>query len=125
MALTTKNVKAQQPYSVRLSFVGIAKYAIVEYVPNGTGWKVGNVVQADGHSADAQADQYGLTPLAPGEKRLVAVGANMSSATGDEDVSVTASFTQAGSEVYSDAQSGHDSGDIVMLWSRTVFVGEG
>jgi len=123
MALTTKDVKAQHPYTVSLSFSGIARYAIVEYVPDGTGWKTGKVIQADGNSADAQADVYDLTALAAGERRLVTIGANMSSATGDEDVSVTARFTQAGEEVHSDTKKGRDSGDIVVLWSRTVFVG--
>ena len=123
MPLTTKNVKAEQPYTVKLSFAGIGRYAIVEYVPSGAGWKIGKVIQSDGNSADAQADQYSLTPLEGGEKRLVAVGGNMSSATGDEDVSMTASFTQAGAEFYSDKQLGHDGGDVVILWSRTVFVG--
>ena len=85
-----------------LSFSGIARYAIVEYVPDGTGWKTGKVIQADGNSADAQADVYDLTALAAGERRLVAIGSNMSSATGDEDVSVTARFTQAGEEIHSD-----------------------
>jgi hypothetical protein len=108
---------------VKLTFEGIAKYSIIEYVPNGDGWKVGNVVQVDGNSADARTDEYALTPLAKGERRLVAVGANMSSATGDEDVSMTVTFTQGGDAFYSDKQSGHDSGDIVVLWSRTVFVG--
>src|ERR1017187_7859413 len=111
MALTSRNVKAQQPYSVKLTFEGIAKYSIIEYVPNGDGWKVGNVVQVDGNSADARTDEYALTPLAKGERRLVAVGANMSSATGDEDVSMTVTFAQGGDALYSDKQSGHDGGD--------------
>jgi len=124
MALTTKNVTAQQPYRVELSFGGIARYSVFEYVPDGTAWKPGKVIQKDGSSADAQADIYDLTPLAVGEKRLVAVGANMASATGDEDVSMTATFTEDGEKVHSDRQTGHDKDNsIVTLWSRTVFVG--
>jgi hypothetical protein len=47
----------------------------------------------------------------------------MSSATGEDDVSMTAAFTQTGKEIHSDERSGKDSGGIVVLWSRTVFVG--
>jgi hypothetical protein len=123
MPIASHSIKAGQPYTVSLSFTGIAKYSVTEYVPNGDGWKVGNVVQPDGNSADAQADVYSLTPLSVGDRRLVAIGGNMSSATGEDDVAMLASFSQADKDFHTDKQTGRDNGGVVVLWSRTVFVG--
>jgi hypothetical protein len=123
MAIKTADVEPDAPYTVHLSFVGIATYTLTEYAEDAGGWRVSNRIQKDGHSTDPQHDTYDLTPVPRGIKRLVVAEANMSSATGDGDLSLVARFGQAGRTFFEDRETGKDDGNLPVLRSRVVMTG--
>lgn len=125
MPLPTRQIAAAQPYRVALTFAGIATYKILEYVANDQGgWDVNATIQKEGHSTDAQADAYDLPAVGKGQRRLIWIGANMASVTGDTEVAMTATFRQAGKDIYVETAKGTEKdGGLVSLVVRCVFEG--
>jgi len=124
MDIKTVDVVVGGAIEVRLAFDGIATYKVLEYAEKaGGGWTLDKTLQSSGHSHDAQADNYVLTPVGSGAQRLIYIAANMSSVTGTDPVSMQASFFQGNNRFYQDTQRGTDDGSLVQLITRVIVKG--
>lgn len=102
MALERIQVSSAKAVTLDLKFNGIARYSAYLCTPaGGEEWDVSQVVEDDGHSADARADTFNLDAPGTGEERLIFITSNMTSVATKGSVTLTARILQDGAEVAS------------------------
>jgi hypothetical protein len=125
MALERIQVSSAKAVTLDLKFNGIARYSAYLCSPaGGDEWEVSQVIEDDGHSADARADTFNLDALGGSEERLIFITSNMTSVATKGSVSLTARVLQDGNEIASRSASAEIAkGGYISLELRLVLRG--